>query len=127
MLFRSTESYRAWFAPHRAAVRDILRRETDDTARSAAVQSYLKTQPLPQELTDALTQWQQKQPETYFAVRSSGSAEDLPGAALAGLHDTLLNVRGAENLAAAVKQCWLSLWNAEVLPYHKRLGLAHEA
>ena len=122
----STESYRAWFAPHRAAVRDILRRETDDTARSAAVQSYLKTQPLPQELTDALTQWQQRQPETYFAVRSSGSAEDLPGAAFAGLHDTLLNVRGAENLAAAVKQCWLSLWNAEVLPYRERLGLAHE-
>ena len=122
----SADAYRAWFAPHCQTVRDILSREADAESQSAAVRAYLQTQPLPPEVCRALADLQQRQPESWFAVRSSGSAEDLPGAAFAGLHDTLLNVRGADALENAVRQCWLSLWNAEVLPYRERLGLAHE-
>ena len=32
------------------------------------------------------------------AVRSSATAEDLPGASFAGEHDTYLNIRGVDEL-----------------------------
>src|SRR4051812_8489881 len=40
-----------------------------------------------------------------FAVRSSGSAEDLPDASYAGLYETYLNV-GGDGLAEAVRRCF---------------------
>ena len=122
-----TDTYRAWFAPHQAHVTALFAENGDAQAQSTAITTYLAAQPLPDVLTAQLNVLQTAHPERYFAVRSSGSAEDLPGAAFAGLHDTLLNVHGVDALAAAVKQCWLSLWNAEVLPYRERLGVAHES
>ena len=122
-----TDTYRAWFAPHQAHITALLAENGDAQAQSTAITTYLAAQPLPDVLTAQLNVLQTAHPERYFAVRSSGSAEDLPGAAFAGLHDTLLNVHGVDALAAAVKQCWLSLWNAEVLPYRERLGVAHES
>src|SRR5215217_1470586 len=47
--------------------------------------------------------------ETAVAVRSSATAEDLAGASFAGQQETYLNVRGAEALLEAVKNCWASL------------------
>jgi pyruvate,water dikinase len=40
-----------------------------------------------------------------WAVRSSATTEDLPGAASAGLHDSFLDVPGPEVLDA-VRRCW---------------------
>ena len=51
------------------------------------------------------------------AVRSSATAEDLPGLAFAGQHDTYLNVIGASAVLAAVKACWGSLWTARAIAY----------
>lgn len=121
------DTYRVWFAPHQAHIAALLAENHDAQAQSVAITAYLATQPLPDVLIAQLNVLQTAHPERYFAVRSSGSAEDLPGAAFAGLHDTLLNVHGVDALVAAVKQCWLSLWNAEVLPYRERLGVAHES
>jgi len=118
-----TDAYRAWMAPHRDEITARLAAHDTPQAKSAAVVEYLQQQPLPDDLATALAAL----PPHDYAVRSSGSAEDLPGAAFAGLHDTLLNVHGADALLAAVKQCWLSLWNAEVLPYRERLGVAHDS
>lgn len=118
-----TDAYRAWIAPHHDEIAARLAAHATPQAKSATVVAYLQQQPLPAALADALAAL----PPHYYAVRSSGSAEDLPGAAFAGLHDTLLNVHGADALLAAVKQCWLSLWNAEVLPYRERLGVAHDS
>ncbi|MDO4642260.1 MAG: PEP/pyruvate-binding domain-containing protein [Cardiobacteriaceae bacterium] len=122
----TTAAYREWFAPHREQIATYLSTHHTPQTQSAAIMDYLAAQPLPDALTRALTALQAQHPERYFAVRSSGSAEDLPGAAFAGLHDTLLNIHGAEALIQAVKRCWLSLWNAEVLPYRERLGVTHE-
>lgn len=57
------------------------------------------------------------------AVRSSATAEDLTSASFAGQQDTYLNVRGADDVAAAVIDCWASLWNARAMAYRSREGL----
>ncbi|MCC5957228.1 MAG: hypothetical protein JJU07_14105, partial [Natronohydrobacter sp.] len=56
-------------------------------------------------------------------VRSSATAEDLPGASFAGQHDSFLNVEGPEAVAEAVRGCWASLWNPRAVSYRKRVGL----
>jgi len=63
-------------------------------------------------------------PSAAVAVRSSATAEDLPGASFAGQQDTFLNVRGEESLLVAVKGCWASLWTARAMAYRKRRGIA---
>ena len=45
-----------------------------------------------------------------LAIRSSATAEDLPGASFAGQQETFLNVRGEQDVLQAVKRCWSSLW-----------------
>ncbi|RVX38231.1 pyruvate,water dikinase [Nonomuraea polychroma] len=57
------------------------------------------------------------------AVRSSATAEDLPGAAFAGQQDTYLNVVGDEALLDAVRRCWGSLWTDRAVAYRARLGI----
>ncbi len=57
------------------------------------------------------------------AVRSSATAEDLPGASFAGQQETILNVSGMEALLEAVRRCWASLWLERVVTYRHSLGL----
>ena len=54
------------------------------------------------------------------AVRSSATAEDLPGASFAGQQDTYLNVVGAEAVLDAVQRCWASLWTDRAVSYRAR-------
>jgi pyruvate,water dikinase len=53
------------------------------------------------------------------AVRSSATAEDLPGASFAGQQDTYLNVRGEAELLDAIRRCWASLWNDRAVAYRR--------
>lgn len=55
--------------------------------------------------------------ELDVAVRSSATAEDLPGASFAGQHESFLNIRGNEALLKAVKACFASLYNARAIKY----------
>jgi pyruvate,water dikinase len=54
------------------------------------------------------------------AVRSSATAEDLPGASFAGQQETYLNVRGEAALLEAVRACWASLWTARAMAYREK-------
>jgi pyruvate,water dikinase len=58
------------------------------------------------------------------AVRSSATAEDLPGASFAGLQDTFLNVT-RKNLLSSIKKCWSSLFTPRVIAYRKEKGFSH--
>ncbi len=60
------------------------------------------------------------------AVRSSATAEDLPGLSFAGQQDTFLNVRGEHNLVEAIRRCWGSLWTTRAIRYRARAGIAPE-
>lgn len=55
--------------------------------------------------------------EIELAVRSSATAEDLPGASFAGLHESFLNIRGEEALLKAVQACFASLYNGRAIKY----------
>jgi pyruvate,water dikinase len=65
--------------------------------------------------------------EPAVAVRSSGTAEDLPGLSFAGQHETFLNVTGADAVVAAVRDCWASLWTPQAISYRHQNGIAHSA
>ncbi|MGE3660374.1 MAG: PEP/pyruvate-binding domain-containing protein [Pseudonocardia sp.] len=54
------------------------------------------------------------------AVRSSATAEDLPGASFAGQQETFLDVRGEDALVDAVRRCWASLWTDRAVAYRER-------
>lgn len=60
------------------------------------------------------------------AVRSSATAEDLPGMSFAGQQDTLLNITGTDSLVEAVVTCWSSLWTARAIGYRTRNKISHE-
>jgi rifampicin phosphotransferase len=57
------------------------------------------------------------------AVRSSATAEDLPGATFAGQQDTYLNVLGEEAVLDAVLRCWASLWTDRAIAYRRKRGI----
>ncbi|MFS8099652.1 pyruvate, phosphate dikinase [Lentzea alba] len=56
------------------------------------------------------------------AVRSSATAEDLPGLSFAGQHDTVLNVDEA-GLFDAILKCWDSLQSARAVAYRENNGI----
>ncbi|MEV0591108.1 PEP/pyruvate-binding domain-containing protein [Nonomuraea cavernae] len=78
---------------------------------------------LPAELREAIATGYAALGGGPVAVRSSATAEDLPGAAFAGQQDTYLNVVGDEALADAVRRCWGSLWGERAVAYRHRLGI----
>ena len=57
------------------------------------------------------------------AVRSSATAEDLPDASFAGQQETYLNVRGADEVLAATRKCWASLWTARAIGYRAKQSI----
>ncbi|MEU8251111.1 PEP/pyruvate-binding domain-containing protein [Nonomuraea sp. NPDC048916] len=79
--------------------------------------------PMPGELREAVLAAYAALGGGPVAVRSSATAEDLPGAAFAGQQDTYLNVVGEEALVDAVRRCWGSLWAERAVAYRRRLGI----
>jgi len=57
------------------------------------------------------------------AVRSSATAEDLPGLSFAGQQETFLNIHGVASVQEAVKRCWASLWTARAIGYRAQHGI----
>lgn len=63
--------------------------------------------------------------DVAVCVRSSATAEDLPGMSFAGQQDTYLNIYGAQNVLNYVKRCWASLWTDRAISYRHRFGVLH--
>jgi pyruvate,water dikinase len=102
----------------------------DLEARTAKIRELILAAPVPDDIAaairDAYTLLNSADPAgEYVAVRSSGTAEDLAEASFAGLHDTLLDIRGTEALLDAVRECWASLWTARATSYRHRGGYDH--
>ncbi|HWA51886.1 MAG TPA: phosphoenolpyruvate synthase [Patescibacteria group bacterium] len=55
--------------------------------------------------------------KAQVAVRSSATAEDLPGMSFAGQQATFLNIKGESNLLNSIRECWASLFTARAIFY----------
>jgi phosphohistidine swiveling domain-containing protein len=60
------------------------------------------------------------------AVRSSATAEDLPGHSFAGQYETVLGVKSLEECLDALRECWASLWTERAFEYRRRNGIDHQ-
>ncbi|MGA2573672.1 MAG: phosphoenolpyruvate synthase [Candidatus Methanomethylicaceae archaeon] len=63
-----------------------------------------------------------KTKDPTVAVRSSATAEDLPGASFAGQQDTYLFVKGEKKLLKYVVKCFSSLYTPRAIAYRKAKG-----
>ena len=61
----------------------------------------------------------------FVAVRSSATAEDLPGASFAGQQETFLNISRTE-LVNSVQKCWSSLFTPRAIFYREKQGFEHD-
>ena len=85
---------------------------------------------LPQDLQDAITKAYAELGKKYgknsaVAVRSSATAEDLPGASFAGQQETYLNVHGIEEVLISTKKCIASLFTDRAISYRTDKGFSH--
>ena len=111
--------------------------EIDEAGRNIRQLFMKSTFPtvLAESIRDAYTDLNHKYAEIYdedletyvadVAVRSSATAEDLPGASFAGQQETYLNVRGVEDLMTACKNCYASLFTNRAIVYREKKGFKH--
>ncbi len=99
-------------------------------ACGAEIRMWIEKAPLPpaievdiksyyQDLTDLSSR------EMSFAVRSSATAEDLPDASFAGQQETFLNIHGVDNVLAAIRHVFASLYNDRAISYRVHQGFDH--
>ncbi len=79
--------------------------------------------PIRQEIISA---WREAGSQYAYAIRSSATAEDLPGASFAGQQDTFLNSEGERNILDCVKKCWASLFTDRAIVYRQKNGFRHD-
>jgi pyruvate,water dikinase len=131
-------SYEAFIAHNELdqKIKDIVAGlDTDDVENirrtGLAVRTLIKNGKFPEAIWkgimahyDELSQ-QHGQEATDVAVRSSATAEDLPDASFAGQQETFLNIRGHQDLIAAVRNCFASLWTDRAIVYRESLKYDH--
>ncbi len=91
------------------------------------IRDWINRTPLPANLDKAIRHAYEKlakdaENEISLAVRSSATAEDLPDASFAGQQETFLNIQGIENILAAIKQVFASLYNDRAISYRAHQG-----
>ena len=102
----------------------------DLSRRGKLIRETIKAADLPKDLKDAITAAYKEMERDYgkgvdVAVRSSATAEDLPGASFAGEHETFLNIRGSESVLKAVRAAMASLFTDRAISYRVDKGFDH--
>ncbi len=98
--------------------------------RGKKVREEILKATLPQDFKNVTAEAYQKLQNQYgkdtdVAVRSSATAEDLPGASFAGQQETYLNIRGIDNVLIAIKKCIASLFTDRAISYRVDKGFSH--
>ena len=88
------------------------------------IRSMFLAHPLSKALSVAVAEGLERfDPSTPLAVRSSAIGEDSAGRSFAGLHESIVGVRGRHAVEDAVRLVWASLWSDAALLYRRELGL----
>ena len=96
----------------------------------AEIRGWIETAQIPAEIEQEIRSYYHKlvdesSSDVSFAVRSSATAEDLPDASFAGQQETFLNIRGADQVLAAVRRVYASLYNDRAISYRAHHGFEH--
>lgn len=94
-----------------------------DPAKPDETAYRLQTTQIPAPVAREATAAYEAMGQGKVAVRSSATAEDLPGASFAGQQDTFLDIEGGDALLDAIRRCWASLWNERAVAYRRDHGI----
>ena len=98
---------------------------------SKTIRQMMAETPIPPGIEQAIVEAYEKlcadcgAPDLPVAVRSSATAEDLPGASFAGQQDTTLWVRSSGRVIVRTAICWSSLFTARAISYRAQMGFSH--
>ena len=99
---------------------------------SASIRQAIEAQPFSTEMEDLIAECYRKlgvrcgMPAVPVAVRSSATAEDLPGASFAGQQDTYLWIRGVDDVLHHMRCCISSLFTGRAIAYRANRGFDHD-
>jgi pyruvate,water dikinase len=97
----------------------------------AEIRKIINSAHMPRELEKTIVKGyeelsaREKVKNPFVAIRSSATAEDLPDASFAGQQETYLNVSGASNVVASVRECYASLFTDRAIFYRVQKGYSH--
>jgi pyruvate,water dikinase len=101
-------------------------------AASKSIRKLMEEAPFPKKIEEEICSDYQALAQVFdvpnlpVAVRSSATAEDLPGASFAGQQDTFLWVKGCNEVLEKIKLCMSSLFTPRAISYRKKMGFPHE-
>jgi len=135
----TTDAY-SHFLAHTGILNEIRTRlshvDPDDLesleAISRDIRELMSTTPVPEEIERAIIASYETLaercgvPDLPVAVRSSATAEDLPGASFAGQQETSLWVMGGSRVLIRTLTCWSSLFTPRAISYRLKMGFPHE-
>jgi pyruvate,water dikinase len=132
----TADAYRDFLAHEGLAERirsELVGLDVDDVtllaATGARIREWILKTPFParlqQEILSGYDQMCGDRGDVAVAVRSSATAEDLPEASFAGQQETFLNVRGRDQVVAAVHEVFASLFNDRAISYRVHQGFDH--
>jgi rifampicin phosphotransferase len=130
----TTEAYRQFVASNDLQTKILAALKNADASLPAALEaasttigSFFAESKIPANLATAITGAYLRLKHKSVAVRSSATAEDLPGASFAGQQETYLNIHGDDAVLEAIKKCWASLWTARAIAYRARQNIAPDS
>ncbi|QFR49639.1 phosphoenolpyruvate synthase [Sulfurimonas lithotrophica] len=113
-------------------LKDLDATNTSELQKKAKkVRELILNTQLPKELQNEISDAYKKLSKEYdsnsidVAVRSSGTAEDLPDASFAGQQETFLNINSPAKLLESVHLCFASLFNDRAISYRDSRGYDH--
>jgi pyruvate,water dikinase len=107
----------------------LTRLDPEDVAHvdevSAQIREHIESGPVPERVREQLRAaygmlQSRFSEEIPVAVRSSATAEDLPGASFAGQQETYLWLTGFDAVRHHVRRCWASLYTSRAIIYRLR-------
>ena len=99
---------------------------------SQTIRQRMGSSPIPAQIEEAIAGAYEKlcadcgAPDLPVAVRSSATAEDLPGASFAGQQETTLWVRSSVSVIIRTAICWSSLFTPRAISYRLAMGFPHD-
>ncbi len=103
----------------------ILSTHSLSAIKSQEMKALFDIETFPEDLKQEILIEMRKIASGRVAVRSSSTAEDLPGMSFAGQYSSYLNVT-VSDLIEKVVLCWQSLWNERAIEYRAKHNVTTE-